>query len=304
MMARRDEVQPADLDDTVADVYAGPLDEFVQRRDAAAKALRAAGRREDANAIKALRKPSRTAWALDAAATDGSGVLDALDAAIVATLEAQAGSGDVRQAFADLRQAVRAFGARAAVIAMSAGHRLDESDLSNAVLAVIARPDDFDALRRGRLVEVPEAGGLDFLSALPLLSAPVRAAAPPQRAASAPAAEAAPAARPSKAKRSAAEKAAEKARKAAEEALRKAQVEVEEARARMADAEHALEDVASALEEAEERLRAAERDVRTLRGERERAQQNADKVAATLAKAEDALRAARAAADAAGASSS
>jgi hypothetical protein len=40
--------------DVIADLYAGPLDAFVARRDALAKELRAAGRRDDAKAVKAL----------------------------------------------------------------------------------------------------------------------------------------------------------------------------------------------------------------------------------------------------------
>ena len=53
----------ADLDDEVDTLYGLPLDEFVAERDALSKRLRADKRREDANAVKALRKPSVAAWA-------------------------------------------------------------------------------------------------------------------------------------------------------------------------------------------------------------------------------------------------
>ena len=58
--------EPSELETALLAVYRGPLEEFVSRRDALAKQLRAAKRREDADRVKALRKPSRTAWVLDA----------------------------------------------------------------------------------------------------------------------------------------------------------------------------------------------------------------------------------------------
>ena len=46
-------------------LYALPLDEFVSERDALAKQLRKEGDREAAAAVKALRKPSVAAWAVN-----------------------------------------------------------------------------------------------------------------------------------------------------------------------------------------------------------------------------------------------
>ncbi|HEX7255798.1 MAG TPA: hypothetical protein VF236_07710 [Gaiellaceae bacterium] len=50
------------------DLYGLPLDEFTQTRDALAKELRQAGKREAADEVKALRKPSVSAWAVNQAA--------------------------------------------------------------------------------------------------------------------------------------------------------------------------------------------------------------------------------------------
>src|ERR671929_31286 len=49
--------------DAADDLYGLPLDAFVPERDALAKRLRADNRREDAAAVRALRKPSVAAWA-------------------------------------------------------------------------------------------------------------------------------------------------------------------------------------------------------------------------------------------------
>jgi hypothetical protein len=50
------------------DLYGLPLEEFTQARDALAKELRQAGRKEAADEVKALRKPSVSAWAVNHAA--------------------------------------------------------------------------------------------------------------------------------------------------------------------------------------------------------------------------------------------
>jgi hypothetical protein len=52
-------------DDPVDDLYGAPLEEFVARRDALAKALKAGGDKEGAAAVKKLPKPTRAAWAVN-----------------------------------------------------------------------------------------------------------------------------------------------------------------------------------------------------------------------------------------------
>ncbi|WP_087509852.1 hypothetical protein, partial [Cellulomonas iranensis] len=53
------------LDDVVDDLYGGPLDDFVARRDAAVRAARAAQDRDLARRIGALRKPTLAAGAVN-----------------------------------------------------------------------------------------------------------------------------------------------------------------------------------------------------------------------------------------------
>lgn len=172
------EAHDVDLDAAIAAVYGGPLEEFVQRRDALAKMLRAAGRRDDASAVKALRKPSRTAWVLDRAVQEHPDASRAIERAVAATLDAQASGGDIRGAIAALRDAVRELAGHAARAADEAGHRLDTAGLTHAVHAVLGRADAFNALRGGRLADVPDAGGLDFLAGLPAPEIQLRPARP------------------------------------------------------------------------------------------------------------------------------
>lgn len=61
--------QPSiELDDALEALFQGSPDEFIAGRDALAKRLRADGRREDAARVKALRRPSVAAWAVNQAA--------------------------------------------------------------------------------------------------------------------------------------------------------------------------------------------------------------------------------------------
>lgn len=55
----------AGTDKAIDALYAGPPDEFVKRRDALAKRLRADGEREAADQVKALRRPTVAAWAVN-----------------------------------------------------------------------------------------------------------------------------------------------------------------------------------------------------------------------------------------------
>src|SRR4051794_10876534 len=52
-------------DDPIDALYAGAPEDFVASREALAKALRAAGDRDGAAAVKKLAKPTRAAWAVN-----------------------------------------------------------------------------------------------------------------------------------------------------------------------------------------------------------------------------------------------
>ena len=151
-----------DLATAILGVYRAPLEDFISRRDELAKQLRAEKRRDDAALVKALRKPSRTAWTLDGVVHEDPASIDQLAAAIG---EAQSGA-DLRIALDAVKDAVRAVAAAGARVAVRAEHPIEPSVLVAAVQAIIGDESAFAELRAGRLVEVPQGGGLNLLFAL------------------------------------------------------------------------------------------------------------------------------------------
>src|SRR4051794_1826730 len=79
-------------------LYGLPPEQFVPQRDARAKRLRAEKRRADADEIKALRKPSVAAWAVNQAVRSqpqaARALWDAGDALVAAQEDLLAGRGD------------------------------------------------------------------------------------------------------------------------------------------------------------------------------------------------------------------
>src|ERR1043166_9313928 len=235
-------------------VYRGPLEQFVRRRDALAKELRASGRREAADLAKALRKPGRSAWALNNGVADDPATLEHLVAAIGAVQAAQSrGREPLRAALKNLGVTVDEVAHSAARSSIRAGHPVESTSLVAAVKAVIGNADAFACLRAGRLVDVPDAGGLDFLAAAAPMSADAPASA---EAVPAPDIDLAEAAREEGERAEAARigqeraEAARRERQAAEGALR-------EARAREEVAARAVAEAKVLLDGAEQRLQQA-----------------------------------------------
>jgi len=123
---------PADpLTDEVARLYALPLDEFVAERNAAAKATRREGRKDDAAALAALRKPSVVESALNRTAHRDPATTRAWAEATRRADDAQSatiGGGDaaaLRTAVAELRTATAAM-VDAAVTTIGDEHKRDD----------------------------------------------------------------------------------------------------------------------------------------------------------------------------------
>jgi hypothetical protein len=273
---------PTELETALLAVYRGPLDEFISRRDALAKELRAAKRREDADRVKALRKPSRTAWVLDNIVHEDPSVLDQLAAAISGAQTVQSGA-DLRTALDTVRAAVRAVAAAGARVAIRAGQPIDASALVTAVQAVIGDTSAFGDLRAGRLVDVPDGGGLDILTAIPTI-----AASPPSTAR--PITPEPPKAKPS------APPATEESELAiaARADLSRAEASVTDARERAARAEQSVRDAQVKLDVAERALLQAEAEAQARRTDVERARRDAEAASTQVRDAERAVAAARA----------
>jgi hypothetical protein len=272
-------LDPIEVEAEMVAVYRGPLDEFVSRRDALVRQLRAAKRREDADRVKLLRKPSRMAWLLDNIVHEDSAPIEQLAAAIGA---AQTGT-NLRVALETVKAAVRDVAAAGARAAIRAGHPVEANAIAAAVNAVIGDASAFAELRAGRLVEVPEAGGLDMLTSIQAIApATTPSSSPPP---SREPVNVAPRAEPAK-------QDAELA-KAARDELHRAEASLADMRERSEHAGQAVRDAQKQLDAAERELLNAQTAVQTRRAEVERARQAAAVAASALGDAERALTAAR-----------
>jgi hypothetical protein len=272
---------PSELETALLAVYRGPLEEFVSRRDALTKALRAAKRREDADRVKALRKPSRTAWVLDNVVHEDPLVLEQLAAAINAAQTVQSGA-DLRTVLETVRSAVRAVAAAGARVAMRAGHPIDANELATAVHAVIGDATAFRDLRAGRLVDVPDGGGLDILTAITIIPPTSPPIAPPEP-------------EPARAEPSA-QQATERAELAiaARADLLRAEASLAEARDQSDRAEQSVRNAQAKLHTAEKALLHAQAEAQARRADVERARRDAETAAAHVRAAERAVADARA----------
>jgi hypothetical protein len=272
------------LDPEIDRLYGLPLDEFVAQRDALAKTLRRGGEREAAAAVKALRKPTAGAWALNQAVRrrrrETSELLEA-GARLRAAHSALLAGGDR----ADLREAMDQERSVAAVLADCAEAIASETGKSGPTLRERVRAtlhaaalDETvrDELATGRLVREHEAVGLG--ASLGAEAAASGGSPPPGRA------RARAGGRRAKDGRAEADATPAQAGRTVDRA---AQARARERAARLAEAERSLGEAEAALREARrahgraadqlERARtsqreaeAAERDARKLLRERER----------------------------------
>ncbi|HEX6239040.1 MAG TPA: hypothetical protein VFZ68_17710 [Acidimicrobiales bacterium] len=273
---------PDDLDAAVAELYGGPLDSFVPRRDALARTLRSESRRDDASTVASLRKPKRLAWALDAARLTNPTAVDDLAGAAEAVADAQATGGDLRAATARLREVQDALVDVALDAARAADQRVDRSEVGLAVRAVASDPEALSDLRSGRLIDVPTTGGLGGLDLA--FGAEARAAprgGPRGRAGAM--AEARDRAAPPKRTVDAARRALERAETKADAADRRAREAAERAGVAGEEAREAERELAAATERAEAARRAAEDAQR----ESDTAAEERDEAAAALADARE-----------------
>jgi hypothetical protein len=284
--------ESSELETAVVAVYRGPLEEFISRRDALAKELRAAKRREDADRVKALRKPSRTAWVLDNIVHEDPLVLDQLTAAISAAQTVHSGA-DLRAALDNVRTAIRDVAAAGARVAIRAGQPIDASALVTAVHAVIGETSAFNDLRAGRLVEVPAGGGLDILSAITITVPSPPSVAPSSQPIAAPM-PAPPNAAPSAESLRQAEQKAERAIAAARADLQRAEASLAAAREQSERAAQSVRETQAKLDAAEQALLHAQREAQERRTDVERARRDAETAATQVRDAERAVAAARA----------
>ena len=282
------------------DLYGLPLEEFTPARDALAKELKAAGRTAEAAEVKALRKPSLAAWALNRAARDHPDAIEQLRAAgadlRAAQEEALSGdAGRLREAGRSLADEIERVGGLAAGALRDAGRPATAAQQEKlaATLRTAAIDDAAgDVLARGVLADDLAATGFSLLgSGSGDLSAPASSArtAPAARTdgqgkGKAPLPGADRPARKPKASKEALE-AVEAARRELRRCDAEADMATTRARRKAERAEAAAKRAAEAQREADEARSAAE----DAAGEAEAARRRAEEAASALAAAEAAL---------------
>ncbi len=236
------------LDAELDALYGAPMAAFTAARNELAKRLASEGLKDDAVRVKALKKPSAAAWAVNQLALGKGGALGALFAAAARMRK----PADLKEALRERREALTA-AARAAESALAASGHAANPDVKRRISATLealaAHAGRADAPRAGRLTEDLQAPGFDEIASLGLLGgAPVKKAGetPPASHSKAPASrsrEHPSSARPSFPSKEEITRAKAKARQDRRDAVReRARLRREEAaaRARLAAAEKAL----------------------------------------------------------------
>jgi len=164
------------LDDVVAQLLAGSLNEFTNARNAKAKELKAVGQRELAAEVAGLKKPPVAVWAVNQLARRNASVLERLQRAGEAVVQAQSGavSGrknaapELRSASEALQRELEATVREAGDVLRAGDHAADEATLRRVQemlrLAAVSGGDTWDRLQRGALISEPRAGE-DMLTA-------------------------------------------------------------------------------------------------------------------------------------------
>ena len=149
--------------------------EFVAVRDELARQLKADGERDEAAAVKALRRPSVPVWALNRVARDNGDAIDALLTAADDAREAQDAllAGDVdrealRAALAQRRVALHDVVRRAVALIEGSGRPAGSQprQVESALNTVVASDVLSELLRNGELVEVVDDEADDDLASM------------------------------------------------------------------------------------------------------------------------------------------
>jgi len=150
-----------ELEASIDELYAGPLDAFVRERDALAKARASAGDAEGAARVRALRKPVVSAWALNRLAREEPEAVNdllALGDPLRAAQRRAISGGDVeplREAIEDRRRLVTSLARTASEIleAAGTGSAPHSGDLTSTLEAAAADEEAAALLRSGRVVK-------------------------------------------------------------------------------------------------------------------------------------------------------
>jgi hypothetical protein len=264
---------PDDYNGAARDLYGLPLGEFTRARDELARRLRKEGRRDEADAVKALRKPTTAAWALNQLArrreADVARLIEAGERLRQAQAELLAGAGrdELDAAAAEERELVAALARDAAAIAADAGTGSSETLLEKlrATLHAVAADEELARqLAAGRVLRESEAVGV--LGVMPAGPPPARRRQPPPKERGRPAREMRELERRLKAARGE-ERDARRRKETTARTLARASERAARAADQLAAAQREEDEAAVALKEAETRTRELEGELQALREE-------------------------------------
>ncbi|WP_159794614.1 coiled-coil domain-containing protein [Puerhibacterium puerhi] len=254
--------QPVDVDALVDALYAGPLEDFVAARDAAAKQVAASGDRVGAARVKRLAKPTVAAWVINRVARDRPDDVAALTAI---GDELRAATQDRDRGRIKALDRLRRERTDALVHAVRAAGAVDGRPVSDAVLdrlaetltAAVMDEDAGAVVRAGRLGRALQHVGFGIVDegGEPADVVSLRAGVP-EPAASTP---------------GAAEPAEEDERAAAERAVAEAEAQVDRLEARRDDAERRLREAQEAAGERARELAGLEEEIERLLARRDAA---------------------------------
>jgi hypothetical protein len=285
-----------EVEDAVAGLYRLPLAEFVAGRDRLARQLRAAGDREAARRVAALRRPSVSAWAANQLAQAAPHAMAELLEVGAALAQAQPGAARrLRSTSAQLRAAISRLSQRAETLLLRAGHAASDATLGRlaATLQAAATGDQptRTALAEGRLAGDLDPAGFGLpVEAAPADATPADATPPPP----------APGAGRAGARRDQARLAAQRALERTGQAAEQARAALEQAKAMAAGQRQAAlaarqraEELADAAQDLAEQAAAAAATAEQARQRAEAAERDAEALADRTRLAQDAATAAQ-----------
>lgn len=147
-------------------LYGLPLDEFTPARNAAAKELRDLGRGEEAEAVKALAKPTVAAWAVNQLTRRRHADLDEFVEAAAAARDAQLGGGEgLQDAIARQREALETLVGAARDELGGAASETVSARIRQTLEAAAVDDGAAEAVLEGRLAKELEPAGFGTLAA-------------------------------------------------------------------------------------------------------------------------------------------
>ena len=154
------------LTDVADEIYAAPLAEFTSTRDARTHDARTSGDRVLAAEIKALRKPSATAWVVNQLVRHRSDEVQSLLDLGAQMRDAQEDldRDTLRRLTDQRRKVVQALAKRAGTLAEDLGHRANSqtiTEVEQTLQAAMTDPAAADAVRTGRLLRGLEVTGFE-----------------------------------------------------------------------------------------------------------------------------------------------